>query len=162
MAYPHWSPPLVSARKQQTSLGYRAFSSWRACKRCFNERTCSPFNDSPPISCCSPFFGARATSLAFATWLNSSRSAGSRSTRRPSRYRRSVSRRWLLTACALGVAASKVLAPRKTIAPVRSVGQSCRPCPESFRFGSPNFAGVSRTESRSAPDSRFGAASLSE
>ena len=44
MACPHCLSTVVSDRKRRTALGYKAFAC-RACKRCFNERTGSPFND---------------------------------------------------------------------------------------------------------------------
>ena len=44
MACPHCQSKSVSERKRRTALGYKTFGC-RACKRCFNERTGSPFND---------------------------------------------------------------------------------------------------------------------
>jgi len=44
MVCPHCRSESISARKRQMSLGYKTFAC-RACKRCFNERTSSPFND---------------------------------------------------------------------------------------------------------------------
>ena len=44
MACPHCHSTAVSGRKRRTVLGYKTFAC-RSCKRCFNERTSSPFND---------------------------------------------------------------------------------------------------------------------
>jgi putative transposase len=44
MACPHCQSTSVSGRKRRTALGYKTFGC-RACKRCFNERTGSAFND---------------------------------------------------------------------------------------------------------------------
>ena len=44
MSCPHCLSTSISKRKHRTSLGYRTFSC-RYCKRRFNERTGSPFND---------------------------------------------------------------------------------------------------------------------
>ena len=44
MTCPHCHATVVSGRKRRTALGYKTFGC-RACKRCFNERTGSPFND---------------------------------------------------------------------------------------------------------------------
>jgi putative transposase len=44
MSCPHCQSTAVSDRKQRTTLGYKTFGC-RACKRCFNERTGSLFND---------------------------------------------------------------------------------------------------------------------
>ena len=44
MACPHCQSTAVSARERRTTLGYKTFACW-ACRRRFNERTSSPFND---------------------------------------------------------------------------------------------------------------------
>ena len=44
MACPHCSSSEISRRRRRTSLGYRTFAC-RACRRVFNERTGTPFND---------------------------------------------------------------------------------------------------------------------
>ena len=44
MTCPHWRSAAVRRRKQRTALGYRRF--WcSSCRRRFNERTGSPYND---------------------------------------------------------------------------------------------------------------------
>ena len=44
MACPHCSSSETSRRRRRTSLGYRTFAC-HACRRVFNERTGTPFND---------------------------------------------------------------------------------------------------------------------
>ncbi|MDA0797243.1 MAG: IS6 family transposase, partial [Chloroflexi bacterium] len=44
MSCPHCHSNVVSVRKRRTALGYKTFAC-RTCKRSFNERTGSPFND---------------------------------------------------------------------------------------------------------------------
>ena len=44
MTCPHCDSRETSSRRRRTSLGYRT-SACRACRRTFNERTCTPFND---------------------------------------------------------------------------------------------------------------------
>ena len=44
MTCPHCNSPETRRRRRRTSLGYRTFAC-QACRRVFNERTGTPFND---------------------------------------------------------------------------------------------------------------------